>query len=146
MLFSENAAARWARPQGNHDGPERRASRPSQGRDSRVSCRKRGRQPPGPHLHIVSPIHGSKAGHTRTLGISGSQETTERTDSGAIQLWSHNARLAALLTFMLESKGQFYFFCFGLHSKTENSLLGTGFHLSKMQRTLALGSSDDCLT
>ena len=119
MLFSENAAARWARPQGNHDGPGRRASRPSQGRDSRVSCRKQGRQPPGPHLHIVSPIHGSKAGHTRTLGISGSQETTECTDGGSVQLrgvtmpdWLPCSRSC------WNQKDNFILFFFGLHSKT----------------------------
>lgn len=38
----------------------------------------------------------------------------------------------------------FYFFWSSLQNY-ENSLLGTGFQLSKMQRTLALGSSDDCL-
>ena len=144
MLFSENTEARWARPQGNHDGPERRASRPSQGRDSRVSCQKQGRQSPGPHLHIVSPIHGSSRPHKDPRHLR-----KPRNDR-AYRRWlcsaagSHNARLAALLMFMLESKGQLYFFWSSLQNY-ENSLLGTGFQLSKMQRTLALGSSDDCL-
>ena len=78
--------------------------------------------------------------HLRHLTL----DTAECPDSGSVPLRQSPRQTGCPAHVHAGIKRRIFFFLSSLQN-CENSLLGTGFQLSKMQRTLALGSSDDYL-
>ena len=142
MLFPENAAARWARPQGNHDGPGGGLQGHHKGGipESAVENRAGSQQ-----TLTCTPRPRYMGARQATQGPPASQEAEKQQcpDSGSVQL-QESLRQTGCPAHVHAGINRRFFFLSSLQN-CENSLLGTGFQLSKMQRTLALGSSNDCL-